>query len=93
MTEFRYAVLSASEQAEDTANLNSDDRFKLFKLLVRSRVPNAQDAQHILDILGELQKGLESLEGWFGRLTFGLFSGSEYKKGQVRYSLFGLIQF
>lgn len=83
LTEFRYAVLSPSEQAEDTANFNKNDRFKLFKLLVRSRIPNAQDAQHILDILGELQQGLETLEGWFGRLTFGLLTRNDYKKGQV----------
>lgn len=78
------AVLSPSE-LQASQNLNRKDRFHLFKFLVHSRIQNAEDAQHILVILAELEDGLDSLEGWFGRLTFELFSNSEYKNGQVSY--------
>lgn len=79
----RASIISQSETADLMANVDNNERFKLFKILVRSRVPTGDDAKHILNIFGELEDGLRSLKGWFGRLTFGLFSQSEYKKGQV----------
>lgn len=90
MTKKKASVLSQSEVAQLT-RLANDDRFGLFKVLVLSRIPIA-DAQRILHIFSELEKGLKSLESWVGRLTFSLHSNSEYKNGQVRIVLEQLIE-
>lgn len=84
LTQVRSAVLSQNESANYDADAPAKNgRFGLFKFLIRSRIPAQEDAQHILSIFSKLESGLESLEEWYGRLTFALFSGSEYKKGQV----------
>lgn len=84
LTKVRTAVLSSSETDQYNADApTKDSRFGLFTFLIRSRVPVQEDAQQILNILSKLESGLESLEGWFGRLTFALHSQSEYKNGQV----------
>lgn len=77
--------LSQSETAEFMTRTNDNEPFKLFKILVSSRVPYGEDAKHILNILAELEDGLKSHKGWFGRSTFEQFSQSAYQKAQVWY--------
>lgn len=75
--------LSLSESADFRANFDNNERFQLFKILIRSRVPSGDDKKQIFNIFDELEDGLESSKGWFGRSNFELFSESEYKIGQV----------
>lgn len=86
LKQHRASALSQNETVDFMANTSiSNEKFKLFKILVDSRVPYGEDAKHILYILVELEDGLASHESWFGRMTFGSFAKSPYQKGQVCY--------